>query len=203
MTDGRAYVYILPCTWEDHCKVGFSRDPLSRLQDLHRRWFEVFDVHGMALVEAETVRDARDIELALRRPLRDHRAPPPSTVREQAGGRTEWLRGALAPLDASVAGLHARGHTVHRPAVDWLRRALLARSDQLYSWSLAQLAPAGLLDIVQPSQDVHGAPNVTGRLVRDTLDAYVMFGIDIAPLVAGPVLAWHRKAVTGGSPAGS
>jgi Meiotically Up-regulated Gene 113 (MUG113) protein len=79
--NGYGYVYICPCAWEDHCKIGFSRDPLSRIQSLHRRWFEFFDLDQAVLVETESVRDARDLELELRRPLASHNAPAPLTVR--------------------------------------------------------------------------------------------------------------------------
>lgn len=194
MTGGRAYVYIAPCSWEDHCKVGFSRDPLSRLQDLHRRWFEVFDLHGIALVEAETVRDARDIELALRAPLREHRAPPPSTVRAQAGGETEWLRGALAPLTEAIEMLRHHGHTMHVPATKWLRSALVARSDQLYAWTLAQLASAsGGDDLRDELHGAHDAQHAPARLVRDMLDAYGSLGIDVEPWIATDVHEWYRR----------
>lgn len=64
--DGRSFAYVFPCAWEDHCKIGFSSDPLARIASLHRRWFEFFDLEGGALVEAESVRDARDLELELR-----------------------------------------------------------------------------------------------------------------------------------------
>ncbi len=52
---GHCYLYVFPCAWEDHCKLGFSRDPLSRMQALHRRWFEFFDIDHGLLVETETV----------------------------------------------------------------------------------------------------------------------------------------------------
>ncbi|WP_268628169.1 hypothetical protein, partial [Escherichia coli] len=57
--DGRVFAYVFPCAWEDHAKIGFSRDPLRRISALHRRWFEFFDLDAGALVEAESERDAR------------------------------------------------------------------------------------------------------------------------------------------------
>ncbi|NZA24957.1 GIY-YIG nuclease family protein [Luteimonas sp. SJ-92] len=181
---GRCYVYVLPCTWEDHCKVGFSRDPLGRMQGLHRRWFEFFDLAGAALVETETVRDARDLELELRRPLAAHRAPAPLTVRKQAAGHTEWLRGAAQPLQRAVADLARRGHVVHAPPNEWLRTALHARSDQLYAWTLAQLSPDELQRLAGPTP--------TQQLVRDTLDAYAALEIEVEPLLPTEVLGWYR-----------
>ena len=63
--DGRCFTYVFPCQWEDHCKIGFSRDPLGRISSLHPRWFAFFDLERGVLVEAERERDARDLELQL------------------------------------------------------------------------------------------------------------------------------------------
>ncbi len=69
-TDGRVFAYVFPCAWEDYAKIGFSRDPLGRITALHRRWFEFFDLDAGLLVEAENEREARDLELRLRTPLK-------------------------------------------------------------------------------------------------------------------------------------
>lgn len=105
------YAYVFPCGWEDHCKVGFSGNPLSRLRQLHRRWFEFFDVERGRLVETETVRDARDVELELRRLLVAYNAPAPLTVRREGAGHTEWYRGASTALDDALAALARRAAT--------------------------------------------------------------------------------------------
>jgi hypothetical protein len=182
---GRCHVYVLPCTWEDHCKIGFSRDPLSRMQALHRRWFEFFDLDAAWLVETETVRDARNLELELRRPLAAHNAPAPLAVRREAAGHTEWFRGVAAPLGDAVDGLRRRGHAVHGPLQPWLRAALLERSDQLYAWTQAQLSPGELESpVVATSQQ---------RLVRDALDAYATLAIDVEPLLPAEVHRWFRS----------
>ena len=175
------YVYVFPCGWEDHCKVGFSGNPLSRLRQLHRRWFEFFDLEDGWLIETETVRDARDVELELRRLLVAHNAPAPMTVRREAAGHTEWYRGASAALDEALAMLARRGHTLH-PLRPWLRNALLERSDRLYDWTLAQLSPAEL--------DGLSGPTPTQDLVRDELDGYVAVGVDVRPLLAPRVAGW-------------
>ena len=180
------FVYVFPCVWEDHCKIGFSRDPLSRIQALHRRWFEFFDLDRALLVEAETERDARDLELALRRPLAAHRAPAPTTVRREAGGWTEWVRGATSPLQGAVQALERSGHTIHAPARRWLHEALMSRADLLYSWSLAQLSP--------DERDGLAGATPAQALVRDALDAYAAFGIDLAPLLPDEVYLWYRGA---------
>lgn len=181
---GRCFVYVFPCLWEDHCKLGFSRDPLSRLQALHRRWFEFFDLGRALLVETETVRDARDLELELRRPLAVHNAPAPLTVRREAAGHTEWFRGASAQLEQAANALLRRGHVVHAPLRPWLRSALLARSDQLYAWTQAQLSVDELEGLAGP------AP--VSQLVRDVLDAHDALAIALEPLLPAGVYRWYR-----------
>ena len=181
---GRCYTYVFPAAWEDHCKIGFSRDPLSRLQQLHRRWFEFFDIDAAVVVETETVRDARDLELALRRPFAAHNAPAPLTVRAGAAGHTEWFRGVAAPLAAAVDALHASGHAVHalRP---WAHDALLARADLLFAWSQAQLSVDELEGLAGPTP--------VQQLVRDMLDGYRALGIDPEPLLPPAVWAWYQR----------
>lgn len=182
--DGYCFVYVFPCVWEDHCKIGFSRDPLSRIQALHRRWFEFFDLDRAMLVETETVRDARDLELELRRPLAMHNAPAPLTVRREAAGHTEWFRGASSQLQQVVRLLEQRGHVVHAPLRRWLQTALLARSDRLYAWAQAQLSAS---ELDTPA----GRARAQGML-RDTLDAYAALQIDLEPLLPPEVNRWYR-----------
>jgi len=175
------YVYVFPCGWEDHCKVGFSGSPLMRLRQLHRRWFEFFDLEGGRLVETETVRDARDVELELRRRLVAFNAPAPLTVRREAAGHTEWYRGASAVLDDALMALARRGHRLHA-LQPWLRDALLARCDQLYDWTLAQLSFEEL--------DGLSGPTPTQDLVRDELDGYVALGLEVRSLLSPRVADW-------------
>ena len=183
--DGYCFVYVFPCSWEDHCKIGFSRDPLSRIQALHRRWFEFFDLDHGALVETETVRDARDLELELRRPLVAHNAPAPLAVRREAAGHTEWFRGGAAQLGDAIRLLEQRGHVVHSPLRRWMRPALLARSDRLYSWTQAQLS----------TDELEGCagPTPAQRIVRDTLDGYAALAIELEPLLPQAVIRWYRR----------
>lgn len=182
---GYCFVYVFPCTWEDHCKIGFSSDPLLRIQALHRRWFEFFDLDDGVLVETETVRDARDLELELRGPLAAHNAPAPLTVRREAAGHTEWFRGASSQLQQAVRLLQQRGHTLHAPLRSWLRPALLARSDRLYAWTLSQLS----------ADELYGAagPNRPQSVVRDALDAYAALGVELEPLLPPEVNRWYRR----------
>lgn len=186
---GYCFVYVFPCSWEDHCKIGFSSDPLSRIQALHRRWFEFFDLDGGVLVETETVRDARDLELELRGPLAAHNAPAPLTVRREAAGHTEWFRGASSQLQPAIRLLERRGHTVHAPLRTWLRPALLARSDRLYAWTLAQLS-------ADESFGAAGPVPSQSSVLRDTLDAYAALGIELEPLLPPEVNNWYRERTT-------
>lgn len=181
--DGCCFAYVFPCRWEDHCKIGFSNDPLARIGALHPRWFEFFALERGVLVEGESVRDARDLELALRAGLGEHNAPAPLAIRVAAGGHTEWFRGAEAPLAERVAGLGRRGYRVH-PLEGWLHAAMRTRADRLHEWSLAQLTP----------DELEGRPGATPaqRRVRDTLDACAALGIEVAALLAPAVLDWYR-----------
>lgn len=65
LSEGCSFVYVFACVVEDLLKLGFSRDPIGRLQALHPRYFEFFDLERSFLVETETVRDARRPELSL------------------------------------------------------------------------------------------------------------------------------------------
>lgn len=181
---GTSHVYVLPCAVEDLLKLGFSRDPLARIDSLHPRYFEVFDLGRGLLVETETVADARRLELRLRRPLAQHRAPAPLTVRLAAGGGTEWLRGALPALLQAVDDLEAEGFRVHRPLHDWLRDAFRARSDRLHDW--AEHARPWLDAAPRAAQ----LPPPLARL-RDTLDACTAFGIAPRDVVSVAVADWH------------
>ena len=181
--DGRCFAYVFPCRWEDHCKIGFSHDPLGRIAALHPRWYEFFGVELGVVVEAETLRDARDLELELRGPLKPHNAPAPLAVRAAAGGGTEWFRGVEQALGVAVRGLAERGHRVH-PLHGWLQAALAARRDGLHEWTLAQWCVGEL-------QGAQAAAAVRRRL-RDQLDAFAALEIGIDEALPAPVLAWYR-----------
>lgn len=185
-TDGRWFTYVFPCAWEDYGKIGFSRDPLRRISELHRRWFEFFDLDAGAVVQAETQRDARDLELALRRPLRLHRAPSPLTVEVRAGGKTEWVRGANLALVEAVRALAEGGYPVYGLRA-WLHAVMQQRVDRLYAWSSAQLPDPQLL--------LHSALHARAAAgLRDHLDGYQAMGIDPLPWLPEKVRAWYLAA---------
>ena len=181
---GLSHVYIVPCAYEDLLKLGFSRDPLARIDSLHPRYFEVFDLDRGLLIETETVSDARRLELRLRRPIAAHRAPPPLTVRLAAGGGTEWFRGAYPTLMQATDALAADGFRVHAPLRAWLRTAFEARADRLYAWA-EQAVPW-----IEGATQATSLPASLAR-VRDTLDACVSFGIAPRSVVSDTIADWH------------
>jgi len=197
--DGRCFAYVFPCRWEDHCKIGFSSDPLGRIGALHRRWFEFFDLERGALVEAESVLDARELELALRAGLREHNAPAPLAIPVQAGGHTEWFRGAEALVTARVASLARHGYRVH-PLRGWLQAMLESRADRLHEWTLSQLGlDAQGLDgsvLEACNGDAHGAgvpvgASAAGQRVRDALDACAALDIELRARLPDAVWRWY------------
>lgn len=183
-TDGRCFAYVFPCLWEDHCKIGFSNDPLARIGALHRRWFEFFDLDRGTLVEAESTRDARDLELELRGGLVEHNAPAPLAIAAGAGGHTEWFRGVEAVLARRLGALEARGYRVH-PLRGWLRAALLPRVDRLHEWTLAQLSV----------DELDGCTGQTPaqQCVRDALDACLALDIGIDDRLPAAVHTWYAR----------
>ena len=144
----------------------------------------MFDLDRALLVETESVRDARALELELRRRLVAHNAPAPLTVRRAAAGHTEWYRGAFAQLSETGRALAARGYQVHDPLRPWLHDALLARSDWLFSWTQAVLGPD---ELEWPTATTAGQ-----RAVRDMLDACVALDIALEPVLPDPVWRWYR-----------
>jgi len=185
---GRCFVYVAPCAWEDLLKLGHSRDPLERLQALHPRWYEFFDLDRGLLVETDTVREARDLELTLARGIVEHNAPVPLVIRREAAGHGEWYRGAWDGVARQVATLRDEGWPVHAPLRSWLRAALAARGDLLFDWTTAVLGPD---DFDAPRCDTPRQ-----RAVRDVLDAWPALELPLAPLLPERVAAWHR-AVSG------
>lgn len=187
-SEGRCYLYVLPCAYEDLLKLGFSRSPLRRLGELQTRYYETFDLERAFLVETETVRDARDLELALRHALREHQAPAPLLIRREAAGHTEWYRGAYALLRAQADALDARGYRVHAPLRGWLARELQAHSDALYAWA------ASLLDALGGDPEQLDTPALAGlrAQVLDTLDAYPALDLVLDDRLPVALFDWHR-----------
>lgn len=178
---GPCCVYVLPCAYEEILKLGISQDPSGRMKALHDRYFAFFDLSRSILVETETVRDARDLELMLGRRVRLHQAPSPLVVRREAAGHTEWYRRAYEPLVDEIEKLSRAGHVVHVGLHGWLRNVLISRSDRLYSWAESVLA----------TRDC-ATDECLPDAVRNTLDAYGALDIDVAPLLPDAMWKWYR-----------
>jgi len=189
-SEGRCYLYVLPCAYEDLLKIGHSRNPLQRAQALQPRYFEFFDLGRAFAVELDKVREARSLEHALHLRLREHNAPAPLTVREQAAGTGEWYRGAYAQLEREADAWQAQGHAVHRPLSAWMARELAGQGDALYARAeelLAQLqGETALLD----------APDLAPlrRNLLDSLDAHRALTLDLDRRLPPSLLDWYRRA---------
>jgi hypothetical protein len=188
---GRAYVYVLPCRDEDILKVGFSRDPLQRLQQLHPRFFHFFDLDRAFLIATDYVRDARRIERRFLTEFADRRSPAPLVVPDAAAGYTEWHRGAYADAIAMANTLcAAEGFALHAPLRDWLRDVFHDRSALLFAWSSKMLEAIEYERFNLPPSP---RPSACERALRDALDCFAELGIAIEPLVPEPVFSWHRN----------
>jgi hypothetical protein len=199
-SSGPSFVYVLPCFGEDLAKIGMSRDPLDRFQTLHPRWFEFFDLDEGLLVETDSVREARAIELQLGHAHALHSAPAPLTVSPAAGGHTEWFRGLAGEVQHLADLQRKRGHTVHRPLRAWLRRALEQRGPLLFHWSAAMLAT--IEDARQAERQAAwdllpgeraaapSAPSRLERALRDALDAFAALDLPPHALVPAQVVDW-------------
>jgi len=183
-----AFVYVLPCRYEDILKVGFSRDPLLRMQSLHPRFFEFFDVDRALLVATETVSDARTLESELFQEAALHSAPAPLLVAAAAGGHTEWYRGAYPLLRETAARKAASGgYAVHMPAAAWLRERMERQAQQLYE-STTHLARA-----IESARACGLTADLLEVRLRNLLDAYAALNLDVTPRLPPAVLAWYHR----------
>ncbi|MBF6024458.1 GIY-YIG nuclease family protein [Lysobacter niastensis] len=188
-SEGQCFLYTLPCRDEDLVKVGFSRDPLARMESLHARYYDFFDLDRGFVVEIDTVSEARRFELRLKSALAQHNAPQPLSIHDPAGGSTEWYRGAYGRLMEEAEMLESDGFTVHHPLRDWIGPRLAMRSDRLYGWGEVVLtAVEG-----EPSDlDLPESKSLRAK-VLSTLDAYSALDIPLAPLLPDAVMAWYRR----------
>ncbi|MCR6700393.1 MAG: GIY-YIG nuclease family protein [Dokdonella sp.] len=189
LRNGRCFVYVLPCRESDTIKVGYARDPLVRLHALHARYFEFFDLDRALLVETDYVRDAREIERRLKQALADDAVTAPLSVREAAGGRTEWFGGAWSRAVAlSERICEEDGYLLHPQLSAWLRVRWF-RDAALYDWSQQALRQIEFLSF-------NGAPDTAQKLHRElknALDACDAVGLRLEGKVPGAVLAWYRS----------
>ena len=187
LSRGRCFLYVAPRMHDDILKLGFARDPLVRLHALHGRYYEFFDLDAGFLIETDTVRESRNLETAFKRLLCDHNAPAPLTARRQAGGFSEWYRGAYGILSDRARALADEGFQHHPSLRTWLRQRLIAQSADLYAWSEAIVSTLPSDDVVDRSV----LPEA--RTLTDVLDAYADFEIGLEPLLSADVLDWYRR----------
>lgn len=169
-----AFLYVLALSGpEDLLKVGISREPLVRWASFHRRWFQAFDLDRSMLVETQTRAEAQAMETQLHRSLVEHHCPIPLTIRINAGGFTEWYRGAFSVVQGFVLEREHEGYGVHRQAKAWLAPQMKAMSE-------------GLPSMATFAYEEH----LAGRLEFDALDrlrafveAHEVFGADIDALI--------------------
>lgn len=185
---GRACLYVLPCAYEDHAKLGIATDPLARMQAFSPRWYEFFDLDRAWLAEAGSVREARSWETRWKRALREHAAPPPLRVPGQAAGHTEWFRGALATLDMARGELATQGFVVHAPLRAWVIQRLQAQRERLEAGEQAALAQYGAPDAWPAA--VAWRPLAA---LRDALDAYAVLGVALDDAVSPALHAWLAR----------
>ena len=183
-----AFLYVLPCHGEDLLKLGHSRDPLARMQSLHPRFYEFFDLDQAFALETETVREARSLETRYGRALAEHSAVAPLTVNPAAGGHTEWYRGAYTELAALARERAEAGLILHAPLRPWLRQRLAAAGELLYAW-------AHLLDPLQlQARGPAARASTAQRRVADVLDASRSEQLDLSRWLPPQVLDWHAAA---------
>ena len=182
------FLYLLPLHGEDWLKVGISNDPLRRAREFSRRFHDLFDFDRALLVETETMRDAAAIELDFRRRFADWRAPMPLTLREQAGGHTEWYRGALAPMRAAAEALGEAGYRLHLPAFAWYAAAMARRRPDLGPWARALLADC-LHDPDEPL--AQPLPPEARQLLEDNVMAFRQFGLEVGDQLPRALQAWY------------
>jgi hypothetical protein len=182
-----AFVYLLPCRYEDILKVGYSQDPWVRMQTLHPRYFEFFDLDRALLVATETVADARTLEIELFREAELHSAPAPLRVPAAAGGHTEWYRGAYPLLrEAAAARAASLGYRLHVPASAWLGERM-AGAAVLYE------STTHMLRAIDAARAYGTRATLLEARLRNLLDSYAVLGLQLAPRVPPAVLHWYRR----------
>ena len=189
-----AFVYLLPCRYEDILKVGYSQDPWVRMQTLHPRYFEFFDLDRALLVATESVGDARTLEAELFREAELHSAPAPLLVPAAAGGHTEWYRGAYPLLcGAAVDKAASLGYPVHVPARAWLRERMARGAEVLYE------STTHMLRAIESARAYGTRAASLEAQLRNLLDSYALLNLELAARVPPAVWSWYWR--NGAAPA--
>ena len=189
LSAGRCFVYLLPCRDEDTSKIGFARDPWTRLRSFHPRFDRFFDLGRGVLMEVDRVAEARAIETELKSRFAEFATPAPLAVRSRAGGRFEWFRGVSA--DAAVS-MQARsehlGYALHFPLDQWLCRQWLGVADRAVDWCRHEF---GIVEMLHHNAPVEAA-QARERALRERLELWEGIGLDIESMIGGPAARWYR-----------
>lgn len=181
-----AFVYVFPARNDDILKLGMSRDPFERLRSFHPRYYEFFDIDQGWIVQADDERNAFRIENELGKFLAIHNAMSPLQVDRRAGGHTEWYRGAMTPLrERAEAIVRAGGHPPIDKLGEWVPRRLITDASLMFEWSNT------MLDGIDAYADTPQGSMLETTL-RNALDAYAFFQIDIRPYTTMDVFNWYR-----------
>lgn len=184
-----AYLYVFPLHAEDWLKVGMSTNPLRRAQEFHRRFYDVFDLSRAFLIETESARDAAALEGRFRDEFSAHRSAMPLSIRQEAGGFTEWYRGAHPALLAAARELASEGFNLIEPSIGWFARALDAERPTLHAWASALLREC-LLDPDDALCDP--LPQAAAAALRDAVDAFRSLGLDVDEQLPRALQSWYR-----------
>lgn len=182
-----AYLYVLPLHGEDWLKLGISNDPLRRAREFSPRFHETFDLAEAFVVETEARKDAAALEKSLRHTLRLHRAPVPLTIRQGAGGHTEWLRGAHPHLLESCRE-SPLASVVHYPATPWFADAQWQTRTRLHTWA------SGLLREFLLDPDASGLTTLPAGLraqLHDAIDTFHAFGQRVGDHLPHALQSWY------------
>ena len=189
LSTGRCFVYLLPCREEDTLKIGFARDPWVRMRAFHPRFHAFFDLERGILVETDKVKEARSIETHLKSTLARSACVAPLAVRERAGGRFEWFRGADAQAVAEMEACSARlGYALHRPLSGWLRSHWVRHGDVIAEWSRQRFAEIEALHFNAAT----ALDEPFARQLRNVLEAWDCIGVPLDDIVSDPILRWYH-----------
>lgn len=180
-----AFVYVFPAKNEEILKLGKSRDPFERLRTFHVRYYDFFDLAQGYLISAIDDRDAFRIERTLGKSLTIHSAASPLEVSRAAGGHTEWYRGAASTLRTFAEEIvRDGGYGEIVTLEEWIEQRLISDASKLYEWGNAMLD--GIEALANTERSI-----ALERALRNALDAYSHFAINLQPHVTDDVFRWH------------
>lgn len=190
LSTGRCFIYVLPCREQDTLKLGYARDPWTRMAAFHSRFHEFFALDRAALIETDRVRDARAIEKALKRQFASAADGAPLQVRERAGGKFEWFRGVHAQIMDELGAISVDlGYPLHTPLSGWLKRQWLQQFDHVIDWIVYEYEQI-------EAWHFNADPALSMRreeALRNRLDAWQSIDLPLDQRLPDQVRAWYRN----------